>query len=157
IRQARLPRRAGVSVVGALRLSVIALLMFLRRFVVYKVVPGRRGAVSDPRRAPIRDAPAHRQQWPPDHDAFMSMNAGARVPRNRLFAGERGQEGGGAAVVAVLAQVDALPGPEREAAPATGSDKDGPRTDALMCAGMSSGPSIVCVQYGASSGTTASK
>ena len=38
----------------------------------------------------------------------------------------------------------------------TGSVSDGPSTDALMCAGMSSGPSIVCVQYGASSGTARS-
>ena len=39
---------------------------------------------------------------------------------------------------------------------ATGSDSDGPSSDALMCAGMSSGPSTVCVQYGASSGTASS-
>ena len=40
---------------------------------------------------------------------------------------------------------------------ATGSDSDGPSTDDLMCAGMSSGPSSVCVQYGASSGTASLK
>src|SRR3954451_24841090 len=39
---------------------------------------------------------------------------------------------------------------------AIGSERAGPSTDALMCAGMSSGPSSVCVQYGASSGTAAS-
>ena len=39
---------------------------------------------------------------------------------------------------------------------ATGSVSDGPSTEALMCAGMSSGPSTVWVQYGASSGTAAS-
>ena len=39
----------------------------------------------------------------------------------------------------------------------TGSDSDGPSSDALMWAGMSSGPSIVCVQYGASSGTASLK
>src|SRR5215213_2178944 len=39
---------------------------------------------------------------------------------------------------------------------AIGSESAGPSTDALMCAGMSSGPSSVCVQYGASSGTAAS-
>ena len=59
-----------------------------------------------------------------------------------------------AAAVAVLAQVDrpatcrARAGRRR-----TGSVSDGPSSEALMCAGMSSGPSIVCVQYGASSGT----
>ncbi len=60
---------------------------------------------------------------------------------------QRQEERARAAVVAVLAEVDPLPGAERQAAVGDrGASSDGPSSDALMCAGMSSGPSSVWVQ-----------
>src|SRR3954449_4768366 len=73
--QARLLCLGGLSVVRALRLSVMVLLMFLRRFVVLKDRSRSPGRGASPPRAPIRGAFERGQQWPPDPDAFMSLNA----------------------------------------------------------------------------------
>ena len=80
-------------------------------------------------------------------------------PRRGLIplAPRRGHHGARAAAVSVLAQVDALPGPERQPAVArSGNISDGPSSAALTWAGMSSSPSSVCVQYDARSGTASS-
>ena len=59
-------------------------------------------------------------------------------------------------MVAMLAQVDALPGSQRDLSPTTsGNVSVGPSSEALMCAGMSSLPSSVCVHSTLRSGAAA--